>query len=220
MIFKKKDFIGLQSFGEEIANAITHGIGIILSIIALLFLLNGSYRGTTAHVVSSALYGGSLFILYTFSTLYHSIFHEKAKKVLRRLDHIGIYLLIAGTCMPIALVALKGTLGWMLFGIECGMCLIGVVFKAVFGARLGVLSTIFYLLMGWVAMIVIKPIAVAISFNGFVWMVLGGVFYSLGVIFFAIDKKVSYFHALWHLFVLAGSICHFFMVFLYVIPIV
>jgi len=208
-----------QSLGEEIANSITHGIGFILSIVALVILLYKSITlGTAWHVVSCAFYGASLIILYIFSTLYHAITHPTAKKVFRRLDHIGIYLLIFGTCMPLTLVVLNGAFGWTLFGLECGCCVFGITFKAIFGPKFEVISSLFYLLMGWLAMIGIKPIYLAISSSGTMWIFLGGAFYTLGIIFFATDKKVPYFHAVWHLFVLSGSLCHFFMILQYVIP--
>ena len=120
--------------------------------------------------------------------------------------------------MPITLVALKGTWGWTLFGIECGFCLIGITFKAIFGPKYGFVSVLFYLLMGWIAIIAIKPILDAISIKGFMWILAGGVFYTLGVPFYALDRKVPFFHSIWHIFVLFGSVCHFFMVFYYIIP--
>jgi len=140
------------------------------------------------------------------------------KKVFRRLDHIGIYFLIFGTCMPVTLVVLSGALGWTLFGLECGCCVFGITFKAIFGPKFEITSVLFYLLMGWIAVIPIKTIYSAISLSGTMWIVLGGLFYTLGIIFFATDKKVPYFHAIWHLFALSGSICHYLMVLNYVIP--
>ncbi|MFA6118799.1 MAG: hemolysin III family protein [Parachlamydiales bacterium] len=209
-----------QSLQEEIANSITHGLGIIFSIIALIALIYESKTkaNTAIHIFSCTFYGISMVLLYLFSTLYHAISHISVKKVLRRLDHIGIYLLIFGTYLPISLIILHGPLGWTLFGIEAGLCFIGVLFKAIFGPKLEVLSGIFYLLMGWVSVIAFKSIYEAISFEGFFWILLGGLFYTLGIIFFAIDKKVPFFHAIWHVFVLLGSICHFFMVINYAIP--
>lgn len=210
----------ISSFKEEIANSITHGMGVVLSIIGFVLLLYKSIaQGSVCHVVSCAFYGGSLFLLYIISTLYHAITHPVAKKVLRRLDHISIYLLIFGTYMPLTLIALKGPFGWTLFGLECGCCVFGIAFKAVFGTKFEIVSTLFYLLMGWIAVFAIKPMYAVISGKGLFWIVAGGLFYTLGVLFFAIDKKVSYFHAVWHVFVLLGSICHFFTVLWYVIPI-
>lgn len=222
MIFKKKTTevsITNQTIKEEIANSITHGIGVLLSIIAFFVLLKSSIsRGSTRHIVSCSLYGSSLLILYSVSTLYHSIPHIKVKKVLRVLDHMCIFLLIAGTYMPITLVLLQGALGWTLFGFECALCLLGIAFKLIFGTRFSFLSMLFYLLMSYVIVFAMKPIYEAASINGLMWIILGGVFYTCGIIFFAIDKKISYFHTIWHLFVLAGSFCHFIMVFFYIIP--
>lgn len=219
MIFKKKTEIANQTLKEEIANSITHGIGVLLSVIAFIVLLRSSIiKGSTRHIVSCSIYGSSLFILYSVSTLYHSIPHVKAKRILRVLDHMGIFLLIAGTYMPITLVILQGTLGWTLFGFECALCLLGIAFKLIFGTRFSYLSMFFYLFMSYLIVFAMRPIYAVVSINGLMWIILGGVFYTLGIIFFAIDKKVSYFHTVWHLFVLAGSICHFMMVFLYVIP--
>ena len=219
MILKRKEEITIQSIGEEIANSITHGVGAILSIVCLIILLYASItRGTAKHVVSCSIYGGSLVVLYLFSTLYHSITHKSAKQVFRRLDHIGIYLLIAGTYMPITLVILNGAIGWTLFGLVCGFALIGILFKAIIGPKLEVVSSFFYLTMGGLLLIAIKPLITTLPTSGIVWMMNGGLFYVLGILFFAADKKYSYFHAIWHLFVLAGSFCHFFMVIQYVIP--
>jgi hemolysin III len=214
-----KEAITFQTLKEEIANTITHGIGIILSFIGSVVLLyNSISKGNVWHIVSSSIYGGALLSLYSTSTLYHIATNKTAKKVLRRLDHISIYLLIAGTYMPLILVLLRGAFGWTIFGIETGLCLIGVTFKAIFGPKYEVLSLIFYLLMGWLAIFTIKPIFLALSIKGLIWLLLGGFFYSLGVFFFITDKLFAYFHAIWHVFVLLGSICHFLMIFLYVVP--
>jgi hemolysin III len=219
MVFKRKELTYTQTIAEEIANAITHGFGIILSIIALFALIYGSInRGSILHIVSCSIYGVSLLILYVISTLYHSIRNEKQKKIFRKLDHISIYLLITGTYMPLTLVVLKGAFGWTLFGLIWSFCIIGILFKVFFGPKYELISSLFYLLMGWLAVFAIKPLIAAVTLNAFILILIGGLFYSLGVIFFAMDKKFSYFHAIWHMFVLAGSICHFFMIFLYVIP--
>ena len=219
MILKRKKETTAQTIGEEIANSITHGLGFVFSVVGFVFLLmNCIEKGTILHIVSCSIYGGSLLLLYMISTLYHSITHHVAKNVFRRLDHISIYLLIAGTYMPLTLVVLKGYLGWTLFGIECGLCLLGVIFKAIFGSRLSVISSAFYLIMGWLAAFAFKAMITALSIAGFNWILIGGIFYSLGVIFFALDKKYKYAHAIWHVFVLSGSICHFFLVLLYIVP--
>jgi hemolysin III len=204
---------------EEVANSITHGMGFILSVIGFVVLLISSIsQGSKIHVVCSCIYGASLMLLYLISMLYHAITHEGVKKVFRRLDHISIYLLIAGTYMPLALVVLKGSLGWTVFGVEYGLCFVGVLFKAIFGPRFAILSVLFYLIMGWLAIFTIRPIIEAFPIKGSLLVILGGLFYTLGVIFFALDQKFPFFHAIWHLFVLAGSISHFFMILLYVLP--
>lgn len=216
---EEKPRVTFQSIKEEIANSITHGIGAILSIIALVVLLYSSItRGSARHIVSCSFFGGALIILYVISTLYHAITHEGAKKVLRRLDHISIYFLIFATYMPITLVVLHGALSWLVFGLECGFCVLGICFKAIFGPKFEVLSTLFYLLMGCLALIVIKPIYDALSFQGMMYILYGGIFYILGIIFFALDKKIPFFHSIWHLFVLMGSFFHFFLVLLFIIP--
>ncbi len=219
MTYKSIENTFSPSIKEEIANSITHGFGAILSLIALVLLIYKSvFQGTVCHVISCSFYGGSLLLLYVVSTLYHAITHQTAKKVFRRLDHICIYLLIFGTYMPLTLVALNGVFGWTLFGIECGFCAVGITFKAVFGPKLAVISGLFYLLMGWLAVFAIKPIYIAISAKGLLWILLGGIFYTFGVLFFAMDKKVPYFHAIWHIFVLMGSLCHFITILRYIMP--
>ena len=219
MTIKESRTIAFQSIKEEIANSITHGLGAILSIVAFIILLYHSItKGTARHIVSCSFFGSSLIVLYVISTLYHAVTHIKAKKVLRRLDHISIYLLIFGTYLPLTLVVLKGSIGWTIFGIQCGLCAFGITFKAIFGPKFEVLSVLFYLLMGLVALFAIKPIYTAIALKGLMYVLYGGIFYVLGILFFMSDKKVPYFHAIWHLFVLAGSSFHFFMVLLFVIP--
>lgn len=218
MIIRKKDQVVEQTLAEEIANAFTHGAGFILSLIGMIILIYNSLSGTVWHVVSCSLYGSTLLILFLISTLYHSISNLAVKRIFRRLDHISIFLLIAGTYMPLTLVALKGTLGWIIFSLQCAFCFVGVFFKAFYGPRYPVVSLIVYLLMGWVAIFAINPILTALSFKGLMWILYGGIFYTLGVIFFVADQKFHFFHAIWHVFVLLGSACHFVMVLFYVIP--
>ncbi|NGX44472.1 MAG: hypothetical protein KR126chlam5_00860 [Candidatus Anoxychlamydiales bacterium] len=214
---KAKD--SFQSIKEEIANSITHGLGAIFSIVGLIALLYQAItKGTAKHIFSCSFYGGSLVLLYVVSTLYHSITHKTAKKVFRRLDHISIYLLILGTYIPLTLLVLKGAVGWTFFGIQCGLTAFGITFKAIFGPKFEVLSTIFYLLMGSMALIIIKPIYLALSFKGMMYILYGGFFYVLGILFYALDKKVPFFHSIWHVFVLAGSFFHYFLVLLFVVP--
>jgi hemolysin III len=204
--------------GEEIANSITHGIGAGLSIAALTILVVfSSIKGDVWRVVSFSIYGACLSILYTASTLYHSFRSEKVKRFFQIIDHASIYLLIAGTYTPFTLVLLRGGWGWSLFGIIWGLALLGVVFKIFFINRFEILSTLVYLSMGWLIVIAFKPAIEHIPVGGLYWLLGGGVSYSLGVIFF-LWEKIKYHHAIWHLFVLGGSICHFFAILLYVLP--
>jgi hemolysin III len=203
---------GFYSKREEIANAITHGIGACLAIAALVVLtVFAAIKGTAWHVVSFSIFGATLVILYIASTLYHSLTHQKAKRLFRKFDHISIYLLIAGTYTPFCLAALQGWIGWTLFGIIWACAVVGTVLKSLHIGKLELLSTFMYILMGWVVIIAIKPLYDSISLSGFTFLMLGGVFYTAGTIFFIKDKN-KYFHSIWHLFVLAGSTFHFFAV--------
>lgn len=206
------------SLREEIANAITHGIGAILSVVALVFLIvNATKFGNFWHIISFSVYGTTLVLLYLFSTLLHSFQQQKIKRVFEILDHTAIYLLIAGTYTPFLLVTLHGPLGWTLFGIVWGLALVGIVFKAFFVKRFIVLSTLFYLLMGWIIIFAIKPLYESLPFYGMFWLVLGGILYTLGTIFY-IWRRIPYHHAIWHVFVLFGSASHFFAIMFYVLP--
>ncbi len=204
---------------EERINAITHGIGVLFSLAGLVLLVVSSYMyGTAWHLVSFSIYGVSLFLLYLASTLYHSFQNEKLKYVFKICDHSAIYLLIAGTYTPFSLVLLHGLIGWVILGIVWGLAVIGTVLKIFFVTRLRVVSTICYLLMGWLIVVVIKPIAAALPLEGLFWLVGGGVLYTAGS-FFYLNKRIPYHHAVWHLFVMAGSAAHFITVFFYVLPI-
>ena len=205
--------------GEEIANSITHGIGAGLSVAGLTLLVAlAAIYGDVWRVVSFSIYGSSLVLLYLASTLYHSIQHPKVKRILRIFDHSAIYLLIAGTYTPFTLVSLRGPWGWTLFGLVWGLALLGIAFKTVFIGRYEKLATAAYVLMGWLVVIAFKQMHVAIPPGGIVWVVIGGVVYTLGVLFYAWEK-LPYNHAIWHLFVLGGSACHFFAILLHVLPV-
>ncbi len=208
---KKKDS-DIQTTGEEIANAITHGIGALLAIAALVVLVvMAVVDGTVWHVVSFSIFGATLVLLYFASTLYHSLARTRARVVFNKIDHISIYLLIAGTYTPFCLIALRGWIGWTVFGIVWSCAIAGAVLKAIsIGTRVR-LSTILYVLMGWVILFAIKPLYDAISLNGFIFLMAGGISYTLGTIFFLRDQ-VKYNHSVWHLFVMGGSILHFFAV--------
>ncbi len=201
------------TLGEEVANGITHGIGAVLSIAALIILVSTAVvHGTAWHVASFSVYGASLILLFTASTLYHSVQHPRLRPILRRLDHASIYLLIAGTYTPFTLTSLRGPWGWSLFAVVWGIALLGILFKLFFIGRLEVLSTLAYLGMGWLGPVAYRELMAQIPANGLTWLIAGGVTYTLGVLFYAIER-LPYNHAAWHVFVLAGSTCHFFAVF-------
>ena len=199
-----------QSLGEEIANSIIHGIGAGLSIAGLVLLIVfASSHGDAWRIVSFSIYGTTLILLYLSSTLYHSFTGPRVKYFFRIMDHVSIYLLIAGTYTPIVLVGIRGAWGWTLFGIIWVLAILGIVIKACFMGRFSILSSVFYLLMGWMVVIAIKPMMTSLPSGFIVWIVIGGLSYTIGIIFFAVDK-IPYNHVIWHLFVIGGSISHFF----------
>ncbi|MFM9277354.1 PAQR family membrane homeostasis protein TrhA [Paenibacillus jiagnxiensis] len=203
---------------EEVANAITHGIGVLLSIAALVLLIVVSAtEGTAWHVVSFTVYGITMLLLYTNSTLLHILKEGKAKDLFEFLDHSCIYLFIAGTYTPFLLTAIRGTLGWTLFGVIWGIAVLGVVFKAFFTKKFLFMSTIFYIAMGWLIVIAWNPLTAVLPDAGIVLLVAGGLLYTLGTVFY-VWKAFPYHHAVWHVFVLGGSILHFFAVLLYLTP--
>jgi len=206
------------SVAEEIANSITHGIGALLSIGGLVVLIvYASSYGNAWHITACSIFGATLILNYTASTLYHSIPAPGAKRVLKVIDHAAIYLLIAGTYTPFTLVTLRGPWGWALFGIVWGIAALGIIFKTTMNGRIAGVSTALYLAMGWVVVVAVKPLLGAIQSGGLELLVLGGLAYSAGVIFYA-WQKLPFNHAIWHLFVLVGSLCHFFAILYYVIP--
>ncbi|PKN20722.1 MAG: hemolysin D [Deltaproteobacteria bacterium HGW-Deltaproteobacteria-6] len=203
---------------EELLNSITHGAGALLSVAALILLIvYSSIHGTASHVVSFTIFGVTLILLYSASTLYHSIRKPQAKNILKIIDHSCIYLLIAGTYTPFLMVTLRGVLGWSMFAAIWLMAVAGVLFKIFFVHRFKIISTAAYLLMGWIIIFVIKPLIDSLPPGGIILLLAGGLSYSLGVIFYAWEK-LPFNHAIWHLFVLAGSICHFFSIIFYVLP--
>lgn len=198
--------------GEEIANAIIHGIGVLLSIAALVILIVfAALYGSAWHVVSFTLFGSSMVILYTSSTLLHSFPAGRAKDIFEILDHSSIYFFIAGTYTPFLLTAIKGPLGWTLFGIVWGLAIAGTIFKSFFVKRFLYTSTILYIVLGWLIVFAWRPLLENVPTQGVILLMIGGVLYSIGAIFY-IWRGFYYHHALWHLFVLAGSIMHFFSV--------
>ncbi|WP_372808229.1 hemolysin III family protein [Pontiella sp.] len=198
--------------GEELAHAITHGIGILIGIAVLVLLVVFSaMRKSAWEVVSCAVYGTTFILLYLGSTLYHAATHPRAKAVLKIIDHSAIYLLIAGTYTPYALAPLRGALGWSIFGCIWGAAIVGIFFKAFFIGRYKAVSLISYLFMGWFCAIAIKPLFRELTTAGFVFLAAGGLCYSVGAIFYG-WKSLKWSHTVWHLFVLAGSLCHFFSI--------
>lgn len=210
----------LYSLGEEIAHAITHGVGVLLAIVGLTVLVaRAVLYGNSWHVVACSVFGATLVLMYTASTLYHSIPNNlpRAKKVLRVIDHSMIYFLIAGTYTPFTLVTLHGNWGWSLFGVTWGLALAGVVFKIFATGRFEKLSLIIYLAMGWCAIVAIKPILAHLPMGGILLTAAGGLAYSGGVVFYAWER-LRYHHAIWHLFVLTGSVLQYFAIYFYVVP--
>lgn len=207
-----------ESLMEEIANAITHGIGAALSLVGLTLLVVWAARwGDPWRVVAVSIYGGALVFLYLASTLYHAIQHFATKRVFHILDHVGIALLIAGTYTPIILIQMRDFYGWLFFGLIWGLAVAGASLKAFFTARFVGISTATYVAMGWLAVLLVKPMFTTLGTSGMIWMVAGGLSYSLGVIPF-LWKQLPFNHAIWHLFVIGGSVCHFVAIFRYVLP--
>jgi hemolysin III len=197
-------------------NGISHLMGSVLALAgASVLVVLAARQADPWKIVSFSLYGASLFLLYTFSTLYHSLRH-RAKAVFRKLDHLAIYLLIAGTYTPFALVTLRGGWGWSLFGTIWGLAIAGMLIE--FTPRRGprILPVVIYLLMGWLALIALKPLLQALPLHGFLWLLAGGLCYTLGVLFYGLDQRLKHAHGIWHLFVLGGSVCHYVAIYFYV----
>ena len=202
---------------EELINSITHGAGLALSVAGLVVLVTlAALKGTVWHIVSCSVYGTSLVLLYSASTLYHSMRSPRLKRFFRIIDHASIYLLIAGTYTPFTLVNLRGGWGWTLFGLVWGLAALGILFKIFFVGRFPIASTAVYLLMGGVLLIAIKPVVARGPRGGVIWVMAGGLAYAAGIVFYAWEKK-PYNLAVWHVFVLTGSICHYFAVLFYVL---
>jgi hemolysin III len=210
----------LYSLGEEIAHALTHGVGVLLAIVGLTVLVaRAAMYGTAWHVVACSVFGATLVLMYAASTLFHSIPNAlpRAKHVLRVVDHSMIYFLIAGTYTPFTLVTLHGAWGWSLFGVTWGLAAVGVVFKIFATGRYEKLSLVIYLAMGWCAIVAFKPIGMHLPTGGILLTLAGGLAYSGGVVFY-VWERLRYHHAIWHLFVLAGSVLQYFAIFFYVVP--
>lgn len=202
---------------EELAHGLTHGIGTGFAITGLVFLLLSANRyGNGWHIASATVYGSSLILLYLASTLYHLVVSPGIKRVFQKLDHLMIYVLIAGTYTPLTLVTLRGAWGWSLLGLIWGMAICGMVQELLLKRRIQWLSLTLYLGMGWLIVIAVKPLLASFAVGGLSLLLIGGLFYSLGIIFYVWDN-LSYNHAIWHLFVLAGSTAHFFAILFYVV---
>jgi len=203
---------------EEILNVITHGLGSLLSIAALVLLVVfASLNGNVWHIVGVTVYGASLVTLYLASTLYHLSSKQKVRNKLNIFDHSSIYVLIAGTYTPFLLVTLHGPWGWSLLGVVWGLALGGIVFKIFFIGKYDLVSALLYVLMGWLIIIAIKPLNENLATGGLWWLLGGGISYSVGAVFYMV-KKIPYNHAIFHIWVLLGSLAHFIAVFFYVLP--
>ncbi len=207
------------TLGEEIANSITHGVGAALAVGGLAVMVAfASLTGDPWQVVACSVFGATMVLLYTASALYHSISQPRAKSVLRVFDHCAIFLLIAGTYTPFTLISLRGPWGWSLFGVVWGCALAGIILRTLVGNRWRGLSVALYVIMGWVAVVAVKPLLGAVEPGGLILMVLGGLAYTAGIAFYA-WRTLPYHHAIWHGFVLVGSALHFFAILFYVIPV-
>jgi hemolysin III len=204
---------------EELANRLTHSFAAVLSMIGLVFLLIVASRtGDPYRIVSAAIFCGSLSLFYVISTLYHTIRQPRIRYVFRILDHIGIFLVIAGSYTPFTLVSLRDGSGWMIFGLVWGLAIAGAIFKAFMTHRLVFLAPVFYIALGWLIVIDLEGLLTMVPSKGILWLLAGGLFYTVGIIFYAIDH-IPFNHAIWHVFVITGSFCHYLAVLWYVIPV-
>lgn len=210
----KKHTKALYTLGEELVNAISHGLGALLAVAGTIILIVASV-GDVWKVVSCAIYGASMILLFTMSCLYHAISHVKAKKVMRVFDHTTIFILIAGTYTPFTLVTLRGWIGWTLFGVVWGAAIIGITFTAINMERFKVFSMVCYIASGWCVVLAAVPMIRTMALPGLLLLLAGGVVYTLGLIFYA--KKIRYCHGIWHFFVLGGAILHYFCILFYVV---
>ncbi|WP_246794336.1 PAQR family membrane homeostasis protein TrhA [Burkholderia perseverans] len=199
-------------------NSITHLVGALMSVAGLATLVTmGALAGDAYKVVSAAIYGAALLVLYAVSTLYHSVHRPRLKAILQKCDHSAIYLLIAGSYTPFTLITLRGPWGWSLFGVIWGLAVFGIVQELTLGRRTRIVSMVLYVLMGWLALVAAQPLLAALPLGGTVWVVAGGIIYSAGIYFFINDERIRHGHGIWHLFVLGGSLCQFVGIACYVI---
>ena len=215
-----EDIEGIKYYSpvEEKTNIISHAIGFILGIVALVLLVTyASLYGNVWHIVSFSIFGTSLVVLFAASTFYHSVKKPELRNKLRIIDHVSIYILIAGTYTPFTLVTLNGPIGWSIFGTAWGLALTGTILKLFFTGKYKIISTLIYVFMGWIIVFAIKPVINNLSLEGLLWLFAGGMAYTVGAILYSI-KKIKFNHAIFHVFVLIGSFCHFVSVFFYVLP--
>lgn len=207
-----------QSRGEEIANSISHGIGLVAALVATPLLISHAVQsGVTGYIVGTSLFAASMVLLYLASTLYHFLPQGKTKRVFQVIEHSAIFLLIAGTYSPFTLGLLRGAWGWTIFGLIWGLAVVGVVLKSIKRLFHPIFSTGLYLLMGWLILVAINPLTSLLPASGFLWLGAGGLAYTIGVAFFAAETRIKYGHFIWHLFVLAGTACHYFAVLWYAV---
>ena len=200
------------TLGEEISNAVTHGVGALLAIAGTaVMIVMSAFKGDPWCIVSGSIYGFSLILLFTMSTIYHALAPNRAKKVFRVFDHTSIYLLISGTYTPITIGLMRGVLGWILFSVVWSICILGIVLNSVSIERFKKVSMIFYIIAGWAVIMAIKPMLSLMTPLGLLFMLLGGICYTVGIIFYAM-KKTKYMHSIWHVFVLAGAVLHYFAI--------
>jgi len=205
-----------QSQGEEIANSISHGLGLVAALVGTPFLIVQAARhGDAGFIAGTSIFSATAILLYLASTLYHALPAGKAKRVFRVIEHSAIYLLIAGTYTPFTLGVLSGAWGWTLLGVTWFLAAAGVALKAFSRASHPILSTVLYLLMGWVVVIAVDPLLARMPTAGLLWLIAGGLSYTAGVVFFATDSRLQYGHLVWHLFVMAGTACHYFAIIWY-----
>lgn len=207
-----------ESVIEEVFNATSHGIGVLLGISGLtLLMILCAIDGSVMKIVTCAIYGSAIILMFSASTIYHALPGVRIKNFFKIIDHISIYLLIAATYTPVMLVTIRGTWGWSMFGVIWGLALFGTFFKIFFMGRFQVFSLSLYGLMGWLVLIALHPLVHSLALGGILWLVVGGLCYTLGVAFYVLDNKYKFAHFLWHLLVLAGCICHFFAILFYVV---
>lgn len=205
-----------QSRREEIANSVSHCIGLVAALVASpLLILHAVRRGDTGFIVGASIFAATMVLLYLASTLYHALPIGRAKRVFRVIEHSAIFLLIAGTYTPFTLGVLRGAWGWTLLGLVWGLAVAGLALKMFNRVSHPIISTSLYLLMGWLVLIAVNPLSARVPVSGLLWLIAGGVAYTAGVVFFAADSRLRYGHFIWHLFVMAGTACHFFAVYWY-----